>query len=68
MAVFFVIENRCFFLAFNQLDYSLKTWKIMKNLCQFAEMILQRNSIETMIEVVCSLSEEQIKQIVDDGK
>jgi len=40
----------------------------MKNLCQFAEMILQRNSIETMIEVVCSLSEEQIKQIVDYGK
>lgn len=36
----------------------------MKNLIEFAESILQRNSIETMIEVICSLSDEDIKQII----
>lgn len=36
----------------------------MKNLVEFAESILQRNSIETMIEVICSLSDEDIKNII----
>ena len=35
----------------------------MKNLCEFAEEILKRNSIETMIEVICRLSDEEIKMI-----
>ncbi len=37
----------------------------MKNLCEFADSILQRNSIETMIEVICSLSDEDIKTIIN---
>lgn len=36
----------------------------MKNLVAFAESILERNSIETMIEVICSLSDEDIKNII----
>lgn len=36
----------------------------MKNLCEFAENILQRNDIETMIEVVCNLSNEEINMIL----
>ena len=36
----------------------------MKNLMEFAENILERNSIETMIEVVCSLSDDDIKMII----
>lgn len=35
----------------------------MNNLCAFAENILQNNSIETMIEIICSLSDEEIKII-----
>ena len=37
----------------------------MKNLCEFAENILARNTIETMIEVICSLSDEDIKTIIN---
>lgn len=37
----------------------------MKNLLEFAQNILERNSVETMIEVVCSLSDEDIKNIVN---
>ena len=36
----------------------------MKNLCEFAENILQRNDIETMIEVVCNLSNDEINMIL----
>lgn len=36
----------------------------MKNLCEFAENILQRNSIDTMIEVICSLSDDDINMIL----
>lgn len=35
----------------------------MKNLYEFAEMILQKNSIDTMIEVICHLTDEDIKMI-----
>lgn len=36
----------------------------MKNLVEFADSILQRNSVETMIEIICSLSDDEIKAIV----
>lgn len=36
----------------------------MKNLLEFAQNILERNTVETMIEVVCSLSDDDIKQII----
>ena len=36
----------------------------MKNLCEFAENILARNTIETMIEVICSLSDDDIKKLM----
>ena len=36
----------------------------MKNLCEFAENILQRNSIETMIEIICKLSDDDIKTLL----
>ena len=35
----------------------------MKNLVAFAEEILKRNSVETMIEVICKLSDDDIKMI-----
>lgn len=37
----------------------------MKNLCEFAENILQRNSIDTMIEIVCSMSDDEVKMIIE---
>ena len=37
----------------------------MKNLCEFAQNILERNSIETMIEVICGLSDDDIKTIIN---
>lgn len=37
----------------------------MKNLCEFAESILERNSVETMIEVICNLSDDDIEKIVN---
>lgn len=36
----------------------------MKKLVQFVEKILERNSIETMVEIVCSLSDDDIKKII----
>lgn len=36
----------------------------MKNLCAFAESLLERNSVETFVEVICSLSDDDIKKIV----
>ena len=36
----------------------------MKNLCAFAESLLERNSVETFVEVICSLSDEDIKKII----
>jgi len=36
----------------------------MKNLCEFAEMILARNTVETLVEIVCSLSDEDVKKII----
>lgn len=35
----------------------------MNNLCEFAENILQRNSIDVMIEIVCSLTDDEIKTL-----
>jgi hypothetical protein len=37
----------------------------MKNLLEFAQNILERNTVETMIEVICSLSDEDIKTIIE---
>ena len=36
----------------------------MRNLVEFAENILQRNSIETMIEIICKLSDDDIKDLM----
>lgn len=36
----------------------------MKNLCEFAENLLERNSVETFVEVICSLSDEEIQMII----
>lgn len=36
----------------------------MKNLCEFAEDLLERNSVETFVAIICSLSDEDIKKIV----
>jgi len=36
----------------------------MKNLCEFAESLLERNSVETFVEVICSLSDDDIKKII----
>ena len=36
----------------------------MKNLCEFAENLLERNSVETFVAIICSLSDEDIKKIV----
>lgn len=40
----------------------------MKNLCEFAESILARNTIETFIEIICSLSDDDVKQIIAGWK
>ena len=37
----------------------------MKNLCEFAEDILQRNSVDTLIEIVCALSDDDIQTIIN---
>ena len=37
----------------------------MENLIEFAESILKRNSIDTMIEIICALSDDDIKQLVN---
>jgi len=37
----------------------------MKNLCEFAQNILERNSVETLIEIVCALSDDDIKMIAN---
>lgn len=37
----------------------------MKNLCEFAENILQRNNVETLIEIVCSMSDDDIKTLIE---
>jgi hypothetical protein len=36
----------------------------MKNLCAFAENLLERNSVETFVAVICSLTDEDIKKII----
>ena len=36
----------------------------MKNLCAFAESLLERNSVETFVQVICSLSDDDIKRII----
>ena len=36
----------------------------MKNLCEFAENLLERNSVETFVSVICSLTDEDIKKII----
>ena len=36
----------------------------MKNLCEFAENLLERNSVETFVQVICSLSDEDIQMII----
>ena len=36
----------------------------MKNLCEFAEALLERNSVETFVSVICSLTDEDIKKII----
>jgi len=36
----------------------------MKNLCEFAESLLERNSVETFVEVICSLSDDDIEKII----
>lgn len=36
----------------------------MKNLVEFAESILARNSVETMVEIICSLTDEDIQRII----
>ena len=36
----------------------------MKNLCAFAESLLERNSVETFVSVICSLTDEDIKKII----
>ena len=36
----------------------------MKNLCEFAENLLERNSVDTFVEVICSLTDEDIKKII----
>ena len=36
----------------------------MKNLCAFAESLLERNSVETFVEVICSLTDDDIKKII----
>ena len=36
----------------------------MKNLCAFAENLLERNSVETFVAVICSLTNEDIKKII----
>ena len=36
----------------------------MKNLCAFAESLLERNSVETFVAVICSLTDEDIKKII----
>ena len=36
----------------------------MKNLCAFAENLLERNSVETFVQVICSLTDEDIKKII----
>jgi hypothetical protein len=36
----------------------------MKNLCEFAENLLERNSVETFVAVICSLTDEDIKKII----
>lgn len=36
----------------------------MKNLCAFAENLLERNSVETFVSVICSLTDEDIKKII----
>ena len=43
----------------------LKDYEIMKNLCEFAENIIANNSVEVMIEVICSLSDEDIRLIAN---
>lgn len=42
----------------------LKAQKIMKNLCAFAENLLERNSVETFVQVICSLTDEEIQMII----
>ena len=37
----------------------------MKNLCRFAEDLLERNSVETFVFVICQLSDEDIKEIIN---
>jgi len=36
----------------------------MENLILFAESILERNSVETMVQVICSLSDDDIKKLI----
>lgn len=36
----------------------------MKNLILFADEILKNNSVETMVQVICSLTDEEIEKII----
>ena len=36
----------------------------MRNLVEFAESLLERNSIETFVFVICHLSDDDIKNII----
>ena len=36
----------------------------MKNLILFADEILKNNSVETMVQVFCSLTDEEIEKII----
>lgn len=36
----------------------------MKNLCEFAENIIKMNSVDVMIEIICRLSDDDIKTII----
>ena len=38
----------------------------MKNLVEFAENILKRNSVETMVQIICALSDDDIKSIINE--
>lgn len=36
----------------------------MKNLIEFAENLFERNSLETAVKVICSLTDDEIKEII----
>ena len=38
----------------------------MDKLCAFAENLLERNSVETFVYVICHLSDNDIKNIINE--